>query len=52
VEQAAGDPVADEIERPLRRPFDVERHAERPRIGDIVAQRQRAIELGLADVSE
>src|SRR6185369_15749195 len=52
VEQPTGHPVADEFEWSLRRSLDVERHAEGARIGDVIAERDRPVELRLSEPGE
>src|SRR4029079_18415288 len=52
VQQGAGDAIADEVEGLLRRALDVERDAEGVRVGHVLAEVDRRVELRLADGRE
>ena len=52
VEQPSRHAIPDKVQRLLRRALDVERDAEGAGIGDVVAERDRGVELGLADLRE
>ena len=52
LEESPRDAVPHQIERSLRRALDVERDAERAGVRDVVAERDRPVELGLAHARE